>query len=711
MRALSLYIFAIFFFSLPHSSKAWNYHYDNYEVDDYWMFRENNDQFWATPYEHLFPSSKSLLKFKGTVWGDPHIRNFSIWHVDQKFRFVYSDFDDSGHGSYFLDFLRLFSSVELNLLDRQLIIKSYIQGLKQEERQFLNEMLSSYDDLKLKHEVFQQKHLSSHTQLYNEKRLLKKKAGVNYPVEASFIKEFEHLTSLNVLDATKFYRKRGGSFGSERVLFIVEDVHQPENFNIIELKEILKPSTRFHVVQNSDDVQRINQIINKSWEVDLQSLTSAIEIADKNYIMRYRMLDYTDVLRDRMNSRNLKRTNSFASSAAYALGLFHSSQSDFDDAYIQALEHDHSELTHLLSSMSSYYRQGLKEASSQIISQSDRLQFYGDFRYRLQRRQEEGKKARAFQHKFRLRVGFEKMLTSHWGLGAMLQTTEDPRSSSIDFEDFFENKPIYIGLAYFIYSKRWPQANLRLEIGKTDNPFENVGSSEILWDTSINPEGLSIYYDYGPIYVRGGAYLLDERFRNRHGINQRDVNAFGLQLGQDLRTSVWRLHYGIGALFFRGVKGLDVDDTWEGDAQGNSVNNEDEFSYDYRNYEAYAELRRRLPLSIEIGVFSHYVQNMSATKYDQAYRFGLSLKYQDIDMYYARTRVEADAVFGAMTDSTPARGGTNYLAHDWSIEYDLNSFVNFRFRHLFARMPIKGFYSPNFQDKYHKSRLEMNISF
>lgn len=165
--------------------------------------------------------------------------------------------------------------------------------------------------------------------------------------------------------------------------------------------------------------------------------------------------------------------------------------------------------------------------------------------------------------RYRLRFGFEKKFSDQILAGFSLASGEapyingstggssqayngDPTSTNTSFDSNFNFKPIYIEKAYATYTPDWAKISLRdglgvekltITGGKMDNPFEK-GSSEIMWDRDVKPEGFIEKADFSLIdtsdfdlkgFFTAGQFILDED-KASSGASS-DANLFAFQWG------------------------------------------------------------------------------------------------------------------------------------------------------------------------------------
>ncbi|MBI4970373.1 MAG: putative porin [Candidatus Omnitrophica bacterium] len=131
--------------------------------------------------------------------------------------------------------------------------------------------------------------------------------------------------------------------------------------------------------------------------------------------------------------------------------------------------------------------------------------------------------------RFRLRYGVEKGFGEEMKIGFSMSSAEqvtgqsvDPTSTNVTFTNLFDFKNIFIDKAYASYTPNWakvgPIEKLEVTAGKANNPFE-IGSSELIWDRDVKPEGVYEKINFNLIdsdsfdlkgYLLGGQYILQE---------------------------------------------------------------------------------------------------------------------------------------------------------------------------------------------------------
>lgn len=155
--------------------------------------------------------------------------------------------------------------------------------------------------------------------------------------------------------------------------------------------------------------------------------------------------------------------------------------------------------------------------------------------------------------RYRLRFGFDKKFNDDLNAGFSLASGEgprtsatstanavnvDPTSTNTSFDDNFSFKPVYIEKAYASYSPSFLENSIVKDIkligGKMDNAFEK-GSSDIIWDRDVKPEGLIEKFDFKlyesedvqlGAFFTAGQFILDEDGTSSAGAGDAELYAF-----------------------------------------------------------------------------------------------------------------------------------------------------------------------------------------
>ncbi len=320
-----------------------------------------------------------------------------------------------------------------------------------------------------------------------------------------------------------------------------------------------------------------------------------------------------------------------------------------------------------------------KKEAKPLPSWVEKLKVYGDYRFRFENIDEEGKKGRQ-RDRMRLRLGVDAKVNDWVDLGIRLASGGfDPVSTNQTFSGAFSTKDFGLDLAYFDWHPG-KAGSVHVIGGKMKNHFVTVGGSQLLWDSDLTPEGLALKLSGSgerttPFLNLG--YLWAEE---RGGAS--DSKLYALQGGFTHKTSNGS-HVTLGAGVFnysnmKGMKGL-VDST---KGFGNSMTADPDpdvkdvyYANDFNEFELFGEFGFSAG-NTPVTIYADYVTNRDAPTDDVGYLYGISLgKLKDPGSWnlgWENRRVEKDAVVGAFSDSDFIGGGTDGKGHKFSFAYQLS---------------------------------------
>lgn len=311
------------------------------------------------------------------------------------------------------------------------------------------------------------------------------------------------------------------------------------------------------------------------------------------------------------------------------------------------------------------------------------LKFSGDLRLRSEFQQfTSGDPAETDDRnrfRYRLRYGFEKTFTPDMKIGFSMASGEsvsgqnvDPTSTNQSFDNNFNFKDIFIEKAFATYTPAWanigPINKFEVTAGKFTNPFEK-GSSDMIWDRDVKPEGIYEKIDVGLIdgenvdvnsYLTAGQFVLDE-----DATSGGDAELFAYQAGVNTvmytpffdrpvdwlsAVSLYQYNdYATSSNFLIGTSSL---------ARGNTVCATTTLcAGDFTTWEYYNEIAfypGGLPVRPYFD-FAHNIDNQALGNEGSAWaigtKFGGIVKKGDWEIGVAYKRIEQESLVGAFNDS------------------------------------------------------------
>ncbi|MBT8097792.1 MAG: putative porin [Woeseia sp.] len=304
-------------------------------------------------------------------------------------------------------------------------------------------------------------------------------------------------------------------------------------------------------------------------------------------------------------------------------------------------------------------------ANAQEESWVDRINFKGDVRLRHERFDEDGEENRA-RMRFRSRFGLSAKVSDDVKFVFQLATGGDnPVSTNQSFDDGFSTKDIGVDLAYIDWKVN---DNLNFYGGKMKNPLYKAGGAPVIWDGDLNPEGFAVKFTSGNFFGTVGGFSVEERSSSD------DSLLYVVQAGMKFAVSdTANLTAGVG--YFAYTDTIGNEPFYDGGANGNSVDLNGDYIYDYKNTELFAELSTKVG-DWPLKVYAHATQNNEVSVEDSAYAVGAKLgsakKDGEIEFSWTYMDTEADAVIGTFSDSDFGDGNTGTDGHMLKAKYSVS---------------------------------------
>jgi hypothetical protein len=311
------------------------------------------------------------------------------------------------------------------------------------------------------------------------------------------------------------------------------------------------------------------------------------------------------------------------------------------------------------------------------VSWAERMRWKGDFRYRYENIDEQGKDGRN-RSRIRARTALVADVSPTVEVGLGLATGgDDPVSANVTLGGGGSKKEINLDLAYFDWSGL---TNTHLLGGKFSNFLVKPQKTALLWDGDWRPEGLGLVWDNGTFFAQGLGTWLEGDSRNGTTFGWVAQAGMKLKLGE-----TGKLMFGGGYAEFDIAGGTPLfgepDDFYGNSFVTDPVTGNLVFAHNYHELEAFAEYSFAIA-GRPIALFADYVVNTDVDENDSGYLFGA--KYGSAkapgswDVSYFYQKLEADAVVGLVTDSDFGGGGTDAKGHVIQGTYAFHDNWNFR---------------------------------
>jgi hypothetical protein len=321
----------------------------------------------------------------------------------------------------------------------------------------------------------------------------------------------------------------------------------------------------------------------------------------------------------------------------------------------------------------------------------------GDLRYRHEMKKTDDNDPQHRQ-RIRARLAIEGKVSSEISAAVQLATgSDDPISTNQTLDNAFSSKDVRLDLAYFDY-KPIQAPGLTITGGKFHNPFLRPGTSELLWDVDLNPEGgaANFIHDFENVTLTlvGAGLWIDERSKGDDSY----LAAFQGMTRFNFNEKKSSVAVGGGYFGYVNTKGFPVFFD-SGDPMGNSsveISDGDDSYYeyveDYELFEVFGEFTHKFNY-IPVTVMADYVTNTAADSLNTGWLVGFSVgkakKRGTWDVRYIYRNVERDAMVGMFTDSDFRDGGTDAKGHEFGGSYMLSDKAAFNFTYFINEIGLE----------------------
>ncbi len=334
------------------------------------------------------------------------------------------------------------------------------------------------------------------------------------------------------------------------------------------------------------------------------------------------------------------------------------------------------------------------------VSWAERMRWKGDFRYRYENIKIEGKNPRN-RNRIRARALLEADVTPTVKVGLGLATGgDDPVSTNQTLGGGESTKDMRLDLAYFDWSG---MPNTHILGGKVKNFLVRSGKNALMWDGDWRPEGIGAIWDNGAFFAQGmGTWIESD---SKKGAEFAWITQAGLKfkLGESTKFRVGAGYAQFNTAGSGSFLGKD------NDFFGNSFDPDTlTYRYNYHAIEAFAEMTFALA-DRPLMLFGDYVTNTAVDKNDTGYavgvKYGKAAGKGTWDFSYTYQRLEADAVFGLLTDSDFGGGGTDAKGSIFKGSWALHKNWHAKFTYFLNQFDLASGNPRDFD------RLQLDLSF
>ncbi len=337
------------------------------------------------------------------------------------------------------------------------------------------------------------------------------------------------------------------------------------------------------------------------------------------------------------------------------------------------------------------------------------MKISGDLRYRHERADDATSTAERDRDRLRARLIVSTQVNDEVDatVGIASGASDSPTNTNQDLTGAFSSKNLWLDLAFIDYHPGKIEG-LKVFAGKIKNPYGRPGSSDLLFDTDVRPEGIAATLTKALgqkaefTGVVGGHYVEERRTAADTSlwVAQGQVD---FQVAGDASVST-----GAGYFTYANIQGQEAlasdTDNFRGNTSLLNV-----YVNDYDIFRVFGET------SFNVGgrpfnAYGEFLLNTGAiTDLDRGLLVGASLgKCKNPGSWqlgYNYRDLEADCTVAALVDSTFAGGGTGVKGHKFSVGYQIAKNWNCKFNYMMGERVRAA------TTDYDVLQLEMNFKF
>ncbi|MDY6851371.1 MAG: putative porin, partial [Thermodesulfobacteriota bacterium] len=277
-------------------------------------------------------------------------------------------------------------------------------------------------------------------------------------------------------------------------------------------------------------------------------------------------------------------------------------------------------------------------------------------------------------------LSLHSMLTTSSGKwfdnGTGSRSWQPGRTANQTMDDEFNNKDVFLGRMYVTWKPK-PAPGLEITAGKFKNTFL---TTDIMWDSDVNPEGIYERYQWGRGHVRPfihfGQMVVAEN--NRTDDAYLFIRQIGSEflLGKKAKLTLAASHYDWQDLNQSNMSQV------QGSSAGNSLGADGKYLYEYELVHGLTFLDFRLG-GLPVKLWLDYIINTADdvpdgqdTAWSTGFMLGKAKKKGDWALSLKYAGIESDAVVGAVIDGDFY--GTNRIGYKVQGRYQILDPVQFR---------------------------------
>lgn len=322
---------------------------------------------------------------------------------------------------------------------------------------------------------------------------------------------------------------------------------------------------------------------------------------------------------------------------------------------------------------------GMSKEMAKALEWASRVNISGDMRFRHENiDQDTSNGVKESRQRIRARLKVSAKINDEVDAGFRLVTAGGKTSSNQTIEGSFSGKGIYFDRAFINWHPDFAKG-LTATFGKFRQPWYNVSSAGLIWDSDVNPEGVALEYKtkVGSVNVAatGGYFILEDGDTIQGAVNNNsssdDLNMYHAGISASMKLSdAIKATLGSNAYIYNKETQIALKSSSQ--SGGLSAGS----SFDSTNLEIY-EVAGKVDINTgfqPIYVYGQYAINAAATNesQDTAWLAGFGTKYGPFKMDYNYRDTQEHAVADTFNDSDFNAGGDNARGHKVKLSYKIS---------------------------------------
>lgn len=289
----------------------------------------------------------------------------------------------------------------------------------------------------------------------------------------------------------------------------------------------------------------------------------------------------------------------------------------------------------------------------------------GDFRYRHENTDSGTTIDHQAQQRIRARLQAKAEVSKGVTAKVRLASGGDSiTSTNQTLGDGGSNKELHID----IFSVDWNfYEGATVTLGKMSNPFYAPGSSDIVFDSDVTPEGIAVSYEKGMFFANAAQYWI----ANNTGSS--DVILYAPQAGVKLPVGGMNITASAAWYNFSSLSGQTS--TGNLASKGNTTSGGN-YAFGYKVLNANVALDGKMN-DFGYGVFFDYIKNGEVDNDDTGWLAGTKLSYKSWSLGYDYRWMDADSTLSILPDSDIGGSvNTGVYGHRTKLGYKINKNIS-----------------------------------